>query len=226
MKVKLVWVLVLSFHFYSCTTKKGMINESDYFEGKIYYSIEYSNIHSVFGDINLEEFLGNKAILSYKQGNYKKEFYNATELVMVTYRNKEERRFYMEELDSDTIDYYYTNNSEYKTTIDLSSIENILNYDCVKVLSYSTPKDMNSLETDISCKIYIAKDLKVDPQWYVDYIDGSQDEIYKSVPGLPLREIKTSKNYHSNQVAYKVERVKISNEELKLPNSKILNEFE
>lgn len=157
--------------------------EAEYFEGVIEYSIDYKLINPAISKEILEEYLGTKIISSYSKGSWREDYYNNHgNWVRTSILNQKEKRYYYEILGNDTVYYSDINKTNYKTSIEQLSDTTISDHPCWTVKSTSIHKDN---ESDIVSSIYfISKQYKVDPEWYVNYIDGGYDRIYKIAPGL------------------------------------------
>ncbi|MDF1697639.1 MAG: hypothetical protein P1U56_17470 [Saprospiraceae bacterium] len=211
----------------SCSfNKSGGKKVNSYFEGKIYYDITYSNIKEIFKNIHPAEILGDRAVFTYKEGNYNNEVFYNDALVMAIYRIKEEDRLYLQFKGKDTIEYYHTYNTAYSTEFTIQKTKRILDYECIELTIHSKLSENEYSGEELNSKVTFSKDLAVNPIWYKNFHDGGLDRIYKITDGLPLRIEKIKGVYTSIELANKVERIDIGKEELSLPTDKPIKEFD
>ncbi len=99
-------LILISFtiSFLSCTSIKTNKTKKKYFEGIVTYNIDYESFHKNFTRESLKETIGSKMILTFKNGNYKKEFFSPDgKLLNVRFLDLQKNRLYGKLFDNDTI---------------------------------------------------------------------------------------------------------------------------
>ncbi len=176
--------------FCSCNRIQNSKKEKvSYFEGMITYSIDYLPLSDKYSKESLKKSIGAKMILTFKEGNYKKQYYSSNgNLLSQRYLNLEEQRSYSKSVANDTIYWFDITKSDSKTQLFPIKDTTILNYPTIGMATetlvsglsygYKTYREVG--------EYYFAKDLKVDPNWYVDYKESNFYEMMKFGQGMQL----------------------------------------
>lgn len=187
MRVILFLLMIL---FCSCNRIQNSKKEKvSYFEGMITYSIDYLPLSDKYSKESLKKSIGAKMILTFKEGNYKKQYYSSNgNLLSQRYLNLEEQRSYSKSVANDTIYWFDITKSDSKTQLFPIKDTTILNYPTIGMATetlvsglsygYKTYREVG--------EYYFAKDLKVDPNWYVDYKESNFYEMMKFGQGMQL----------------------------------------
>jgi len=199
----------------------SIISESDeeYFEGVIEYSIDYKLINTSISKEKLKRFLGTKIIRSFRKGNWRDEYYNDKgALVRISILNQTNKKYYYEMLGNDTVYYSDINITNYNTTIEQLSDTTISNHECWTIKSLSV-RDCSQSDT-VESVFYISKQLKVDSDWFANYIDGGYNEIYKIAPGISIASEHTNADFIQIRKLVSKRNEKIDDSEFKVESNK------
>ena len=169
-------------------TNANALAQEEYFEGIIEYSLEYDINNPEFSEERIKEYLGSKVITKFSKGSFRDEYYNNQGvLVRTSVLNLAKKQYYLKHNGIDTIYYTSINETDYVTTIQQLPDTNIDENDCWVIKSISVLKNQDKASEPIISKYYESKELKIDPNWFVDYIDGGYDRITKLAPGITLK---------------------------------------
>lgn len=187
-KIILLIFSITLFSFVDVSSDK----KNPYFEGQIIYGIEYISNHVKMSPTELEQYIGSKMVLTFKNGNYKKEFFSPEgKLVRETICNIKELKSYSRSHYSDTIYFSDVKRYDVNTTLEILSDTTIDNHPCAVVKTGYTFQtgnpDMPISELE-DITIY-AKDLAVNPDWYADYNEGRYNEIIAYTKGIFIARI-------------------------------------
>ncbi|RLD54828.1 MAG: hypothetical protein DRJ01_17515 [Bacteroidetes bacterium] len=162
--------------------------QDDYFQGIIEYSIEYEIKNPRISEENLKKYYGTKIIKKFSEGNFRDEYYNSEGLlVRISILNLEKNHYFIEYGGMDTIYYSDIKNTDFTTTIEQLTDTNILNNNCWVIKSISIKDGSESKSETVITKYYKSKELRINPDWFVNYIDGGYDRIMKLAPGINVK---------------------------------------
>lgn len=193
------------------------VQKQEYFEGVIEYSVEYDIKNPSLSKEKLKQHYGSKVITKFSEGNFRDEYYNNEgTLLRTSILNLSKKHYYIEFHEIDTVYYSDINTTDYITTIEQLLDTNIQNNDCWVIKSISNKND--SKPESVITKYYISKNLKVNPNWYVNYVDGGYNRIYKSAPGITVKSEYFNSNFTviKSIVSTKMKVVDISDFKIKL----------
>jgi len=222
----IVAVIAISFN----SPKKSMTPSKDYFEGVITYNISYKPYSDTYDADKLKDYIGSKMILTFKNGNFKKEYYSRDGLLLnVRFCDLQEKKAYSQNIKNDTIYWIDITKNDSETTFKRIKDSIILGYKSRALETHSTVR-MNIYSNkpmEISGKYYFAKELAVDPNWYEDYNEGNYNEIIKVGEGMQLIIINNGIFWTQEIVVKKVEKRGINEAEIKIniPENAIFKEL-
>jgi hypothetical protein len=190
----------------------------DYFEGRVEYEVSYQPFDTRFNEEDLLENDGSKIILTFKEGNYKREYYGKTGKLIkkVTYNQKENVLYIVA---NDTI-YYY---SPVGTYMQLNKLiqgkdEKVLNQVCksyyVELFDPLAPAPIQTTKY----QYFVDPQLSVNPDWYRQFTEGSWDKIMASLNSITLKHTMEQEWYKQTVTATRVDRRKIELAEFKIPD--------
>lgn len=175
----------------ACNSGKELTSEHDkYFEGVVTYSIEYTNS---FGNIppdkleQLKELIGSKMVLTFKNGNYRKDFLSPSGKILgERFLNLQQEKNYHIPHDLDTI--YWFDITRYDMKTDFKQIKDsvILNQPVTGVATETIISNYGERIRTIKGIYYYAKELNVNPSWYKNYKESNFREIIKIGKGIQL----------------------------------------
>ncbi len=190
MKGALFFLAIITF---SCGTIKGTQKEKEsYFEGVITYSIDYLPLSDNYSRESLKEFIGAKMILTFEQGNFKKEYYSSNgNLLSQRYLNLDEQRSYSKSIGNDTIYWFDITKPDSKTEFIRIRDTTILNHPTIGIgtETFVSGVGFGDKTFRVVGEYYYSKSLGVDPNWYVNYKEGNFNEIIKVGKGIQLLTI-------------------------------------
>lgn len=188
-----------------------------YFEGQIEYQINYSSNNPNIDIKELQESRGSKMILTYKKGNYKKEYFSPNgKLVEQRFLNIRENKSYLKKSKSDTIYWFNINNNDSKTNFKLTGKQSVLNYDCkvIETKTIVTGPGFGGQEYKMEGRYLFAEKLPVNPKWYKNYLEADYNKIIKIGQGIVLEKLYKSDFYEMSIIATSVQHKKISRKSL------------
>ena len=153
---------------------------STYFEGEVHYSVEYSQMESYLNEKYLKDAVGAKSILYFKDGNHRKDYFNTNgDLISQRFLDLESKKSYSIKPGEDTVYWFDITKPDSKTSFSEGADTVINEYDCLKLLTTTiTPNPKFPGENfEITGVSYYAKDLKINPEWYASYFEGSYHRI-------------------------------------------------
>ena len=113
---------------------------TDYFEGQVVYTIIYSSTTPQMDLETLSDLRGNQMVMTFKEGNFKQEYYNAHgRPVQTSTRLIDEHRFYLEIPGLDTTYYSDTRFTGHTTQLNVVGNAVIAGYPCQEILSVAMP---------------------------------------------------------------------------------------
>jgi hypothetical protein len=180
-------IFLLSFVGYNPNAEKPK-----YFEGQITYDIEYAPYEKRFKAEKIKEHLGSKMVLTFKDGDYKKEYFAPDgKLLQVRALNLKEEKTYLKLHDSDTIFWFDITKNESFTKFEILKDSTVFNYPCkvVKTNTTMTIKNFSNESVDLDAMYLYAIDLPINAAWYENYYEGNFNEIAKIGEGIALLSI-------------------------------------
>ena len=190
MKGALFFLAIITF---SCGTIKDTQKEKEsYFEGVITYSIDYLPLSDNYSRESLKEFIGAKMILTFEQGNFKKEYYSSNgNLLSQRYLNLDDQRSYSKSIGNDTIYWFDITKLDSRTEFIRIRDTTILNHPTIGIgtETFVSGVGFGDKTFRVVGEYYYSKSLRVDPNWYVNYKEGNFNEIIKVGKGIQLLTI-------------------------------------
>lgn len=191
--MKMIFLILFATLLLSCIGSISSTKQNTYFEGEIHYEIEYAPYdEDQFSPENLKEMIGSTMIQTFKDGNFKKEFFSPDgELIYTRILNLKKSKSYSLNSDSDTIFWVDVSKKGTLTTIESIADSSFLNHPCVLIHSKSTVSGpgFGSKTFEVSSVNAYAKDLAVNPEWYVHFEEGNFNEIVKKARGIAIFSI-------------------------------------
>lgn len=196
-----------------------------YFEGQITYQIEYSPYSTKFNKERIKELIGSKMIFTFKNGDYKKQYYSPRgELVQERILNLKDNKSYWRTHDSDTVFWIDILKNESPTTFEILKDSILQDYPC-KVIKAMTSTSISGKKTDekkveIETVYKYAKNLPVNPNWYQNYNEGNFNQIIKYGKGIAIETI-IKGLFWEHKITFKsIVKRKVKKRELQLDNIK------
>ncbi len=188
--MKLFFFIFFSFMLLSWIESISSIKKNTFFEGEIHYAIDYAPYDAdQFSAKNLKERIGSTLIQTFKDGNFKKEFFSPDgELLHTRALNLKRNKSYSWSPDSDTVFWLDITKKGTLTTIESIADSSFLNHPCVIIHSKSTVSGpgLGSKTFQVSSINAYAKDLAVNPAWYFHFEEGNFNEIVKKARGIAI----------------------------------------
>jgi len=217
--MKIIIPLILLINI-SCLSKKNSNNfKDDFFEGVITYNIEYKSINEGSTSERLKKIIGSKMILTFKNGNYKKEYFSPEgKLLSFRILNLTKNKSFLKMYDIDTLYWFDITKNDSKTTFIKHKDSTILDHITTGVKTKTTLRMDSYPNRTYECggEYYFAKDLSVNPKWYKNYKEGNLNEIIKIGKGIQLLFINDSESWTQTITAIKIDKQKISNNKIKI----------
>jgi hypothetical protein len=189
--MKIIKILFLSFLLYSCNTVKSVKNTKIYFEGTIIYSLEYKPSSPQFSNEDIKELIGTKMIFTFKNGSYKKMFYSPDgELISIRVLDLVEKKSYMQRMESDTAYWFDITVRDTKSTFKKYTDSTLLKVPVKRIeVQSSFILDPNQENLKFNNTYYIAKLIKINPEWFSEFKEGDYNELVKIADGITLKGI-------------------------------------
>lgn len=194
----------------------SIINEP-YFEGQITYDIEYTSYSEKFQLEKIKEFVGSKMILTFKDGNYKKEYFSPSgTLLQKRILNLKDRKSYLKTSDTDTIFWVDITKNDSKTTFEVLNDTIILKHPCtvIKTKTIVSGKNFKEKSIEVEGLFSYAKDLPINPIWYNEYMESDFKEISKFGKGIAILTINKGMFWEQRIIATAIEKRKVKKTEL------------
>jgi len=212
-------LLIFSISLFSFIDNNSNFKKTTYFEGQITYEIEYSPYEKKFAPERIKELIGSKMILTFKKGNYKKEYFSPNgELLQERILNLKDKKYYFRTNDSDTIYWMDITKNDSKTTFEVLSDSSILNHPCtiIKTKTIVSGESFNGQSFEIGGLFKFAQDLPINPNWYKDYKEGNFNEIAKSGKGIAIVTINKGIYWEQRIKAISIIERKVKKSELNI----------
>ncbi len=212
------------------STKLDKHSETVYFEGEIHFTIDYDSVPTYIGINYFKENQGSKMIMVFKNGSNRKEYYSPDgKLLTQRFLDLESNKFYGIDMDEDTVYWYYTNIADSKTDFVQLNDTTIRDYECLTVRAKTVlPHPSDSLKDYVVKSVYyIAKELAINPLWYVDYLEGNYNEMVQVTKAIALETHQKWPNWNTSIIIDKVIWRKVKKREIKVPrlNGRLLKEL-
>lgn len=223
-----IFITLLAF---SCNSiKHENQNNTGYFEGVITYEIDYEPYNKHITPDLLKDQIGEKMILTFKDGNYKKEYFAPNgKLLGVRVLNLQENKMYLRSHDRDTTFWFDIRKADTKTNFSRGNDTIIFNHPAVVIETTSSVKssELPDKVYEISDKTYFSKKLKVNPNWYKNFKEASFDEIIAVGKGIRIFEVNKGIYWIRTTKAIDIKEKSINKETLKikLDSTTILKEI-
>ncbi|GLB48219.1 hypothetical protein [Neptunitalea lumnitzerae] len=165
------------------------VTDTTYFEGTITYDITYISSKKGIDKNRLMALEGNKMVMTFKNGNYKKEFFAPDKSWLRSYYLLvENKKTYAKVADTDTVYWYSMAQRTSDAFITKGKDSVILNH---KVVGFNsnikvTLKTQPDSVFYVTSSYYFAPDLKVNPDWYEGFTEYRFDELFRRGKGIQL----------------------------------------
>jgi len=217
MKRILLVVFILS--IFSFSKDDGNIKHTPYFEGQVVYDIEYTSNNDNIPAQKLMEFIGSKMVLTFKKGDYKKEYFSPSGLLLQErILNLKKGRNYLRAPNNDTIYWVDITKHDTKTSFSVVKDTTILDHHCKIISTKSIVPGENFGDKTIGVEgLYIyAQDLPVNPEWYSNYLEGNFNEIIEVEKGIAIETTSRSVHWEQRIKLKSVIKRKVKNKEIDL----------
>ncbi|WP_107037547.1 hypothetical protein [Brumimicrobium mesophilum] len=191
-----------------------------FFEGQIVYDIDYKPYEQNFSSERLKEMIGSRMILTFKDGNFKKEFFSSdgSKLSERTLSLKD-KKLYSKSNDSDTVLWIDITVTSTKVTFEKLKDSVVFEYPCT-IISTKTVVTFDNEIYNVAALYNYAKDLPINPEWYVDFKEGNFYEIMKVGKGIAVREVNKGLFWEQKLEMRSISHRKVKNSEIKVKLNK------
>jgi hypothetical protein len=193
-------------------------SENNYFEGWIKYNHDLILKSTNIDSIELKKFLGTGSTLYFKERNYL-HTYDGSLFIQDSYR-KDENRAYFKKNKSDT-SFWIDCGTPGDEIIEFSFTprkEEILGMVCDELKIYYKEK--------IVCDYYNSDSLKINPDWFKNFIKDGQNQIDQKEKAICLKHKTEYAGFIVIETAISFSREKIDEKIFKLSSKEILIEQE
>lgn len=198
-------------------SKNTTITTPEYFEGVVTYSIEYYPYSENHDPARIEELVGNKFIMTYKEGDFSKEFYSPSgELLYEYFMDLEAGKVYNKFSEHDTIFVVDITKNDTKGTFTQKKDSVILNYPTTVLETKSVLTFPHNLFREVYGEEHYAKDLKVNPEWYKNCLEDNFNERIEVGKGIQLLTMTKGAYWKVVMVAIDVKQRTVDDDEIKL----------
>ncbi len=192
-QMKTIAITLIFFLLLSCSSLVNKTeSKADYFEGLITSKVEFQPYSENFSSTQLTELFGNKTVLSFKNGNFRKQYFSPSgKLLRESYLDLIENKFYTKIHDSDTILWIDITKNDSETIFNTINDTTLLNQSAIGIVT-KTEVNMAMYPNKtfhVSGTYYFSKKYKVNPNWYKNYKEGNFNEIITEGKGLQLLSI-------------------------------------
>ncbi len=191
-------------------------NANGYFEGKIEYKNEFVIKSNKVDSAFLSRIFGKTATLFFKEGNYL-EIYDNGFMIEQMY-NRENNKVYIKKTQSDTL-YWFNCGAPEKKMLKFEinrKKENILGIECDELVTY--------YENKIVSFYYNSDTLKINPEWYKNFILSNKNLNTKKMKAIYLKYKIEYPDFIATVTAVSVNWQKIEDRMFAVPNNKVLIE--
>lgn len=195
-------------------------NDIEYFEGQIIYDIEYSPYDNSFESENLKELMGSKMILTFKDGDYKKEYFSPSgkklrdvKLIL------KDKKMYSKRFDSDTISWVDITENDTKITFEKLADSIVEGYSCRVLDTEITVRWNNEYYLVEGLYIY-AQELPINPAWYSDFNEANYNEIMNIAKGIAIIEVEGGLFWEQKLEMSSIVHRKVKNSEIRMKLNK------
>ena len=217
--MKRIIILIFSISLFSFINYNSDLKKEKYFEGQVTYEIEYSPYDKKFQPERIKELVGSKMILTFKKGNYKKEYFSPNgKLLQERILNLKDKKSYLRTSDSDTIYWMDITKNDSKTSFEILNDSIILNHPCtvIKTKTIVSGDNFNGRSFEVGGLFKYAKDLPINPSWYKDYKEANFNEIAKSGKGIAIVTINKGIYWEQKINVKTITERKVKKRELKI----------
>ncbi|MGJ8593129.1 MAG: hypothetical protein ACSHXF_11300 [Aquaticitalea sp.] len=158
-------------------------------------------------------------ILTFKKGNFKKEYFSPSgKLLQKRILNLKSQKSYIKTFDSDTIFWIDITKNDSKTTFEILNDSTILNHPCtvIKTKTIVTGDSYNGQSFEVGGLFKYAQDLSINPSWYKNYKEGNFNEIAEVGKGIPIVTINKGIYWEQRLMVSSITERKVKNSELKM----------
>jgi hypothetical protein len=211
-KIILVLTSIITISLFSLKS----FSQGQYFQGTIEYSLEYKTDNPNIQESNLKQYFGSKVITKFREGNFISEYYNEDNvLVKTSTLNLNKKKYYYELTLIDTLYFSNIDRTLYNTQIEQLADSTVFNNECWTIKSIATNQE--NFNDNVTSHYYLSKKLKVNPNWYQDYIDGAYNKIFRMAPGVFIKSVIKGKYFTEirSMVSMKKEKINLSEFEVK-----------
>ncbi|NHN28129.1 hypothetical protein FIA58_020820 [Flavobacterium jejuense] len=211
-----IFILIFSALIFYSAGHKLDSKRKKYFEGEIIYKIEYEPYEEKYQADRIKELIGSKMVLTFKHGNYKKEYFSPDgKLLQKRVLKLKDKKSYFKTYDSDTIYWIDITVNESKTQFKQLNDTVILNHPCntIRTKTVVTGENFGGQSFEVGGVFNYAQDLAINPKWYEDYKEGNFNEIAELAKGVSLRTINEGVYWEQKIVAVSINRRKVKKSE-------------
>ena len=197
--------------------------ETPYFEGEIHFTITYDSVPSNMNSKFLEDVIGSKMILVFKNGNHRKEYYSPQgKLISQRFLDLSVLKSFNIRPDEDTVFWFDITKPDSKTNFTKINDTIIKDYKCITIRSKTlTPNPQNKEQNLVIKSIYqAATELAVNPTWFSEYNEGNFNEMIKLTKSLVIETYEKGPFWNTTIIADKIIWRKVKNNELEIENLK------
>jgi hypothetical protein len=221
--INLIFILS-SFCLLSCfSSKKANKTKSKYFEGVIVYAITYEPYSDRFDAEELEYSIGSKMELTFKHGNYKRQYFSPDgDLISERMLDLQAEKSYSKSRGNDTLYWFDITKNDTKTDFIQTNDSLILDHPTIgiKAKSIVSGVGFGDKTYETSGFYHFAKNMKINPSWYSNYKEGNFNEMVKITKGIQLLMLDHGLFWDQKIVATSIEHRIIDENEIKLDLSK------
>ena len=218
--MKKLIVVLITILIYACNSSLNLNNnESKYFEGIITCKIDYKPYSNLFTSELLKEIVGEKLIIRFKEGVYKKEYYSSNgELLSERYLDLNENKLYSKSINNDTVFWVDITKNDSKTTFIKLKDTTILEQSAIGIKAKTIVKmDMfPDTSFNVGGTYYYSKKHLLNPVWYEGYEEGNYNEIISVGKGINLLSITDELYWEKIVTTVEIKEKSINSEKLKI----------
>lgn len=164
------------------------ITKKPYFEGQIISSNEYSVLNENISIEDLKNTFGTKEVMSFKDGFFKKNYYNPEGgLIMTAIYDQENNKLYREYAGENVTYFSIPSENNFICSYEEIGTAEILNTACDKVKLNIKPKTGTlGYDDNMTIIYYLSNTFKLDPEWYNEYKESCYNEVISIYPGMSM----------------------------------------
>lgn len=215
--MKQIFLLLFSIFLFSFISYNPSSVKPRYFEGQVTYSIEYAPYDDRFLPERIKEHIGSKMVLTFKNGDYKKEFFAPDgTLLQERFLNLKEEKTYLKVHDTDTIYWVNITKSDSKTKFEVLNDSTIFDHLCkvIKTKTTVTGPEFGEEPIEMEGFYMYAKDLPINPDWYTNFYEENYNDIVKEAKGITLLSINKGIYWEQTTKVTSISKRKVKRSEL------------